>query len=369
MALPPLSAIGIDNYRSVRSLFMNIGALNVFVGKNGTGKTNLYRALELLQQAARGRVTRAIAEEGGVESVMWAGERRVREKPQIRLRATLGDLTYKITIGLPQATEAALPLESMVKEEELLLNAGRRNVPLMQRKGPSIFLRAKDGERLTYDNEVLSSETALYHIRDGARFPELDMVRHALSDWRFFHGFRSDSSSPLRRPSLNVTTPTLSSNGHDLAAVFATLTHIKADAHDLYEAVEDAFPGTRLLVEADGTDCRFSLKTEDFRRAFPAHELSEGTLQYLALLGGLLSYRLPAFVALNEPESSLHPDLLEPLAKVIAKASERTQIWIVTHSQILADHLETYAGATPRQIHREDGATAIEGLKITGEFC
>lgn len=71
MTMPPLSAIGIENYRSVHKLFMRVGAVNVFVGNNGVGKTNLYKSLELLQQAALGRITRAVSEEGGVESVMW----------------------------------------------------------------------------------------------------------------------------------------------------------------------------------------------------------------------------------------------------------------------------------------------------------
>ena len=72
------------------------------------------------------------------------------------------------------------------------------------------------------------------------------------------------------------------------------------------------------------------------RRVFDAKEISDGTLRYLALVGALLGYRLPAFIALNEPETSLHPELLEPLARMIVRAAERTQIWVVTHSERLA---------------------------------
>ena len=76
MSLPPRVRVSIENYRSIRALHLPVGALNVFVGRNGTGKTNLYRALALLREAASGRITRAIATEGGVESVLWAGERK-----------------------------------------------------------------------------------------------------------------------------------------------------------------------------------------------------------------------------------------------------------------------------------------------------
>ncbi|GHB30279.1 ATPase [Pseudovibrio japonicus] len=369
MTLPPLSAIGIENYRSVHKLFMRVGAVNVFVGNNGVGKTNLYKSLELLQQAALGRITRAVSEEGGVESVMWAGELKTHEKKRIILRADLGDLSYRIQLGLPNPiSEPALPLETMVREEELTLMTGPKSVVLMNRKGPSAFLRTSDGSRINYENELLPSETALASIRDGSRFPELDLVRRAIADWRFYHTFRSDRDSQLRRPSPNVTTPTLSSDGNDLAAVFATLKEIQQDTYFLQQAVDDAFPQSQLIIEANGQDCRFALQTPEIRRPFPSQELSDGTLQYLALLGAMLSYRLPSFIALNEPEASLHPDLLEPLAKVIAKASERSQIWLVTHSEQLADHIANHAGAFPRRIHKENGETGIDGLKITGEF-
>ncbi|MCA1299308.1 AAA family ATPase [Stappia indica] len=368
MSLPPLSFISIENYRSVRALHCPVGALNVFVGRNGTGKTNLYRALSLLQQAAHGRITRAIAEEGGVESVLWAGERK-RGPVQLRLSARLGDLTYAIAIGLPvKGSDAALPLEPLVKEEKLTLAAGRREVALMHRAGPTAWLRAASGERLTYDNELLGSETALFAFRDGARFPELDIVRRTLVDWRFYHGFRLDAASPLRRPALALTTPTLAADGADLAAVLATLWEVREDPTDIRNAVADAFPGSDLNVSIDGAQCAFAMRFPDLQRPFSAHELSDGTLNYLCLIGALLAYRLPAFIALNEPEASLHPDLLEPLARVVARASERAQIWIVTHSQAFAGHLAHHAGAVPRVIHKTGGATGIEGLKITGEF-
>ncbi|MBC00926.1 MAG: ATPase [Rhodobacteraceae bacterium] len=370
MSLPPLTAAGIENYRSIRRMHLPVGALNVFVGRNGTGKTNLYRALSLLREAAFGRITRAIAEEGGVESVLWAGTRRKGQPVRLELCAWLGDMAYSIAIGLPKlGSDAALPLEPLVKSEKLTLAAGRRSIVLMERAGPTATLRAADGTRATFANELLGSETALFAFRDGARFPELDIVRRALADWRFHHGFRTDRDAALRRPALALTTPTLAPDGSDLAAVFATLSEVRVDTHALDEAVADAFPGARLEIGVDGATARFAMRFPDLPRAFSAHELSDGTLNYLALMGALLSYRLPAFVALNEPEASLHPDLLEPLARVVARACERTQLWIVTHSQAFADALAREAGAVPRRILKDDGETRIEGLTATGVFA
>src|SRR5262249_47066938 len=80
--------------------------------------------------------------------------------------------------------------------------------------------------------------------------------------------------------------------------------------------------------------------------------------------GALLGYRLPAFIALNEPETSLHPELLEPLARMIVGAAERTQIWVVTHSERLAQAFIAAGAVAPRTGIKRDGATWIEGSKL-----
>jgi predicted ATPase len=104
------------------------------------------------------------------------------------------------------------------------------------------------------------------------------------------------------------------------------------------------------------------------QRVFDASELSDGTLRYLALAGALLAYRLPGFVALNEPETSLHPDLLRPLARLVAVSAKRTQIWVVTHSEPLAAALAEHGGTTPLTVIKRDGETWIDGLMLSGEF-
>ena len=104
------------------------------------------------------------------------------------------------------------------------------------------------------------------------------------------------------------------------------------------------------------------------KRIFEPSELSDGTLRYLALAGALLAYRLPPFLALNEPETSLHPDLMEPLARMIVQASKRTQVWLVTHSERLAGAVAEAGGVRPRLVLKRDGATWIDGLRLAGNF-
>ncbi len=364
----PLTAVTIRGYRSVRSLYLPIESCAVFVGGNGVGKTNLYKALGLLRCAADGSITRAIAEEGGIESVLWAGPRRIGRPVRLALKAHFDEMDYEVEIGLPGSAEAAFTIEPLIKEERLTMRHAAREILMMERKGAFVALRDDAGRRETHKNAVLPSETALAGFRDGARYPALEVVRRELLDWRLYHDFRTDAGSPIRRPCHAITTPTLSADGHDLAAVLATLFVIREDTTDLAAAIDDAFPGARLWAGDEGSWCRIEMRFPDMPRPFGMHELSDGTLKYLCLLGALMGYRLPSLIALNEPEASLHPSLIAPLARMIAHAARTMRIWIVTHSEALADAMQAETGKPARRVVKVKGATAIEGLTQTGTW-
>lgn len=111
------------------------------------------------------------------------------------------------------------------------------------------FLPALDGLQIVHvlSTTLIASETALGAIEDAGRYPDLFIIRRALLDWRFYHGFRTDIAAPLRQPCLAVATPTLSSDASDLAAVLATLVHIRQDTTALSRAIDGAFPGAELV--------------------------------------------------------------------------------------------------------------------------
>jgi predicted ATPase len=365
------------NYRSLRSIRFPTGRLTVFVGANGVGKTNLYRTLQLLQASAAGTLARELAVEGGMQSAFWAGKRRAGQPARITLSAGFAEVTeegpaysYEVQIGVPPpGGPGAFPLEPDIKEEALLFHLRGRATKLLERRSRAVMARDAEGKRTELSGGLLASETALGSFNEPQRFPEIHAIRQMMLDWRFYHGLRTDAGSALRRPCLAVATPTMASDGSNLAAVLATLIHIRRDTVALDRAIEDAFPGAVLAVPLPEREASFGMVFPDHpRRVFEAMELSDGTLRYLALAGALLSLRLPAFVALNEPESSLHPDLLEPLARLIAQASERTQIWLVTHSERLATALARHGGVEPRTVIKKDGETWIEGLKQIGRF-
>jgi predicted ATPase len=375
----PVRQFQAHGYRSLKSIAYPMSGLDVFVGANGVGKTNLYRTLELLRSAAANTLASDLANEGGLESALWAGPRRKSEPARIRLAVGFADpsgrrsdvtaFRYEVAIGLPSLVSPAFRSEPQIKEETVSFLGGARPVRLIDRDGPSVMARGDNGRPAQIDIDLLASETVLGRLEDPSRYPELDALRRTLLQWRFYHDLRTDAVSPLRRPCAAVAAPTLASDGSDLAAVFATLVHIREDTQDLDAAIDEAFPGARLIVPEPGRTASFGMTFPEFpMRVFEAQELSDGTLRFLALAGALLAYRLPPFIALNEPEASLHPDLMEPLARLVVQAAERTQIWLVTHSQRLADAVISTGAGKVRTVVKDAGATMIEGLKRWGEF-
>jgi predicted ATPase len=376
----PVREFEARGFRSLHRIAYPVSQLDVFVGANGVGKTNLYRGLELLQSAAANTLARDLANEGGLESAMWAGVRRRSEPVQIRLAVGLADpaqrrsgataYRYEVAVGFPpREASSAFEAEPQIKEEAVFYLGGARPLRLIDRNGPSVMARGEDGRPGEIDIDLLSSETVLGRLEDPSRYPELDALRRTLLQWRFYHGLRTDAASPIRRPCAAVATPSLASDGSDLAAVFATLAHIREDTVDLDAAVDQAFPGARLIVPSPDRSASFGMVFPEFpQRVFDAAELSDGTLRFLALAGALLAYRLPPFIALNEPEASLHPDLMEPLARLVVQAASRTQVWLVTHSTRLADAVTASGAGKVRTVVKVDGATEIEGLKRWGAF-
>jgi predicted ATPase len=141
-----------QNYRSLRSIRMDLGTVNVFIGENGVGKSNLYRALQLVQAAVRGTLAHEIATEGGMASALWSGPRRDEKNFRIKLEIEVLDedraatFRYRVEAGLrPPIDAAGFAFEPQVKAEELSIESGLRPVTMMKRAGPGIMVRGNGG--------------------------------------------------------------------------------------------------------------------------------------------------------------------------------------------------------------------------------
>ncbi len=155
--------------------------------------------------------------------------------------------------------------------------------------------------------------------------------------WRFYDGFRADADAPARTPHVGTRTPVLADDGRDLAAALQTIRENGSGALD--RAVADAFDGAILDVTVEGGRFDVALHQPGMLRPLAGAEFSDGTLRYLLLVAALLTPDPPPLMVLNEPETSLHPDLLAPLARLVRAAAERSQVMVVSHSGGLVDEL------------------------------
>ncbi len=363
-----INRIHVSGYRSIRELRLELQPINVLTGPNGCGKSNLYNSLVLIGRAARGELAHAIAEEGGTPSVFWAGGERVRyQRKKPPKRVVLGfageEFEYELQLGLPSPNEHALGtkfmLDPRVKEEYIWLSSGKRQVQMLKRDEPSAWLRDSEGRMITYPFKISKHESVLSQIIDPHLYPEISTLRSEILGWRFYHHFRTDLESPLRQPQIGVQTTVLAHDGCDLAAALQTILEVGDDAL-LRETISDAFGGATLAIEATETLFSIRLQMPGLLRPLQARELSDGQLRFLCLCAALLSPRPPSLLALNEPETSLHPDLVNALARLIVQASEHTQLWITTHSQALAESIEKHSGLPQVRLGMLEGETRID---------
>ena len=237
----PLTQLHVSGYRSVRDLKLPLCPVNVITGANGTGKSNLYQALMLVTRAAQGQLARAVSEEGGTPSVLWAGGERIRytRKQPVR-RFCLGIQTdsfdFSFAVGLP--SPSSLPpgrslfgSDPEVKEEKLSLRTGAKSVLMLDRRGPTAWLRNAEGRMDEYVFALLKYESVLPQIVDPHRYPEVYLARQTILSWRFYHQFRTDASSPLRSPQIGVQTNVLSPDGSDLAAALETIMEVGDESY------------------------------------------------------------------------------------------------------------------------------------------
>jgi predicted ATPase len=187
----------------------------------------------------------------------------------------------------------------------------------------------------------------------------LSTLKQQLSSWRFYHHLRSDAEAPSRRPRLGMRTTVLAGDGRDLAAAIATIYDI-GDGPRLDGHVERAFPGARIeIADAGRAQLAVTMQVPGVQRALDAGELSDGTLRYLCLIAALLSPRPAPLLVLNEPETSLHPDLFEPLGELILDAATRSQIIVTTHAQTLVSRLGKAKDTALVELKRDAAETLI----------
>lgn len=384
-----IKAFAIDNYRSLKNIVSPLGGLNIVTGANGCGKSNLYKALRLLSAAANGNMIASLATEGGLDNTFWAGpdsftrEMKSGHAPiqgnakksnsRLKLGFVAEGLGYSISLGLPPPPNPKDEDPSMfhfdpeIKRECIWAGDYYRPAScLIDRSGPIVKVRSgKKWE--VYTTHLNPYESMLSEIGDPTATPEIFQIRQMIRGWRFYDQFRTDHNSMIRIPQIGTRTPVLDHEGYSLVAALRTIYEV-GDRVALNESIEDAFPGVTIGFSVDDEN-RFTLefRQNGLLRPLKQSELSDGTLRYLLLVAAMLTPRPPPLLILNEPETSLHPDLLPALGRLISRVSMQAQVWVVSHASRLVATLEENLDCNSIQINKELGETYIrdQGLLDT----
>ncbi|HRE44034.1 MAG TPA: AAA family ATPase [Terricaulis sp.] len=367
-----ISTLAIAGYRSLRDLRLPLAQLNVITGANGSGKSSLYRALALLADIAHNRALQSLAKEGGLSSTLWAGPEKFsramksgetpvqggRKSPvSLKLGFASDDFGYALDLGLPIPNRSAFDRDPNIKAESVWIGEklARASV-IAERVGPAARTRDETGAWRSISAQLSPFDSMMTQCSDPKAALEIFLVRESMRDWRFYDHLRTDRDAPARKSQTGVYTPVLSGDGADLGAAIQTINEIGA-AQDLTETIEDAFPGASLEVESAYGHFEVLMRQHGLLRPLAASELSDGTLRFILLSAALLSPRPPKLMVLNEPETSLHVDLLPALARLIARAARRSQIIVVSHAAGLVEALSAQSGCNRIVLRKELGET------------
>ncbi len=365
-----LTALAVEGYRSLRDLVLPLDRLTVVSGANGVGKSNLYRALRLLAGVATDGAIPALAREGGLSSVLWAGpeglsagmrdgsvpvQGTVRKNPiALKLGYASDTVGYGVDLGLPVPSGSLFDRDPEVKAEAVWHGPVLRAASLLaERKGPRLRLRTDDGWEAS-ERKLPPWMSMVGESADPRSAPELLEVRDELRAWRFFDAVRTDAEAPARRDAIATRTPVLAADGSDLASALQTIREA-GRGDELDAAISRGFRGSELVITGGDGVLRVGLRQPGLLRALGAAELSDGTLRFLLWAAALLSPRPARLLVLNEPETSLHPSLLTALGDLLVAASRDSQVLVVSHAAPLVGRL------------RDEGALALELVKGTGE--
>jgi predicted ATPase len=368
-----ITCLAVSGYRSLRDVKVELGPLNIVTGANGSGKSSLYRSLRLLADVAQGRAVASLAAEGGLTSTLWAGPEKISHQMRtgevavqgtlrngpvsLKLGFSAQDWGYAIDLGLPSASGTRFRNDPEIKVEAVWTGSllGSANL-LAERRGSFVRIRSNESgawrDSLT---DIPAFDSMMTHCADPVDGLELLLLRERMRAWRFYDDLRTDRDAPARRPQVGTFTPILASDGADIGAAIQTIMEI-GDGDALQEAIADAFDGATL-----GVGERFEVEMNQYGLLRPLNvsELSDGTLRYVLLVAALLTPRPPELMVLNEPEASLHPDLIGSLARLLVKASERCQIIVISHSQQLVSALEKNPVSSLIEIRKELGETFV----------
>ena len=348
--------IGIQGFKRLRNIDLEMRPMMVMVGANGIGKTSFMDALSLLSASASGSLNSNINEMGGFLSCL------TREHPT--------GISLSAEVNYPD--EEALNYNLQLSQRMLGYFISQEYLT-QERGGPFHYISAQNGvvkhsntqgQMVPLESTYSDQESALSQV--PRVFLQMMHVWGLLNRVSKYHVLDVSRQAPVRLPQQLRQSFQPGPNGEDLAPF---LYNLRENNHDRFEAIEDslkaAFPSFESLGFPNVAPGMIAITWKDkaFSRPFFMNELSEGSLRFLWLASLLQSPDLPTITMIDEPEVSMHPESLSLLADLMREASLRTQVVVATHSDRLVRFLEPREAAV-MDINEDGAATMTWGDEL-----
>lgn len=335
--------------------------LNVIIGPNASGKSNLIEALHLLRSCATD-LAQPIREGGGIGEYLWKGRSSV-DHLEIEVQVNYNQSVLRHELHLAENHQRMEVTHEVIddgtsfdKHANYILKNERGLVSLQDsadERNKRIFLSP---DNLTPNQSIISQR------RDPVRLPEITFLSDRYREIRLFRDWQFGRKTLIRRPQqLDLPEDFLLEDASNLGLILHNLDYrgIRPQVQELLKILNDDYVDYSTLIQ--GGTIQINLRDRYLERPITAARLSEGTLRFLCLVAVLLHPKPPPLVCLEEPETGLHPDLFPELARLLEDASTRTQIIVTTHSKDLVDSFTE----TPDRVlvaDKKHGATRFERL-------
>ena len=341
--------ISINGFKSIREFKeFELKDLNVIIGANGAGKSNLVQVFRLLTAMTRKNLQKYILENGGVDNFLYNGPKIT---PAIKIM-----FEFKSDSNYAKGTNFYRFELTPTVDETFLVSEERKYMDLNWR---------------SYGSP--SQESRLYDERDEKSYTgQWNGVGHfvfnSISRWMVYHFHDTSATAPMRRSEIIEDNDVLRNNGSNIAPFLLKLKNndsLRSYYQEIVNAIRLVIPffdEFRLDVIKQGEAEKVRLSWQQKGSDFPMqpYHLSDGSIRFICLATALLQPSPPSAIVIDEPELGLHPEAIRILGELIADAAKRTQIIVATQSPLLIDQFSIEDIAV---VSRKEGQSIFERLK------
>ena len=341
-----LKSIKVNGLLSFRDVELELRPLNVLVGPNASGKSNLIEIMALLQAVPRDLAS-FFRQSGGVSDWVWKGTEPSRETGsssavEVLVETPTEPSSLRYVLGVQALNQHPYIFTEQLGDQ---LAGPSRFFHLIHGIG-SLSANLWNGYSITRQTQqiawgdLIPGQSILSQRKDPRVYPEMDFLGTQFDAIHLYREWNVGRSSAIRWPvRTDDRTDSLYENFSNLALILnrlnreGALSVINEQLKLFYETYEE------LGFDIHANTMQLWIREQGLSSVVPATRLSDGTLRFLALLTILCHPNPPPLICIEEPELGLHPDVIHQVAKLLMEASKRTQLIVTTHSAELIDHL------------------------------